>query len=209
MTGRYKVLLHLDSANCHNDDFRAGWHRLITLCQSLDRDGLHYDVQFTLSDSPHAVVSASGTAKPQKMRRARIATMPPALSTEQIQKRLTAAKQAIIPMATNGHCWPGRQGWRQLRSRQRAIGRIIARAKAQGRSALNDGDIRRAKAVLGNCARWITLTPEGLLETAKREYKPFRPYQPPQPAARLTRLADFAEYAYWLELALLRAGRAA
>lgn len=209
MTGRYRVLLHLESANTHNGDFRAGWHRLINLCQSLERDRLHYDVQFDLADSPHAVVSASGTAKPQKMRRARVSTIPPALSTEQIQKRLTAARQTIIPAASNADCWTGRQQWRQLRIRQRAIGRIIARVKAQGRSTLDDGDIRLAKAALGNYARWITLTPDGLLETAKREYKPFRPYQPPQPAARLTRLADFAEYAYWLELALLRAGRAA
>ncbi len=209
MTGRYKVLLHLDSASSHNGDFRAGWHRLIDLCQSLDRDGLSYDLQFNLVDSPHAVVNASGTAKPQKMRRARVSTMPPALSAEQIQKRLTAAKQAVIPMASNGHGGTGRQEWWQLRNRRRAIGRIIARVKAQGRTTLSDGDIRLAKAALGNYARWIALTPEGLLETAKREYKPFRPYQPSQPAARLRRLADFAEYAYWLELARLRAGRAA
>jgi hypothetical protein len=209
MTGRYKVLLHLDSAQSLNGDFRAGWHRLITLCQSLDRDGLHYDVQFNLADSPNAVVSASGTAKPQKVRQPRISTVPPILSTEQIQKRLTAAKLAIIPAASNGYGCVGRQDWRQVRNRQRVIGRIIARLKAQGRTTLDDADIRLAKAALGDYARWVALTPEGLLQTAKREYKPFRPYQPPQPAARLMRLADFAEYAYWLELARLRAGRAA
>lgn len=209
MTGRYKVLLHLDSLQSCNGDFRACWHRLISLCQSLEHDGLHFDVQFNFADSPHAMVSASGTASAQKARRARSSTIPPALSAEQIQKHLVAAKQAIIRAASNGHCWIGAQEWRQLRNRQRAIGRIIARVKAQGRNTLDDGEIRIAKEALGDYTRWIPLTPESLLETAKRQYKPFRPYQPPQPAARLLRLADFAEYAYWLELARLRAGRAA
>jgi hypothetical protein len=48
MTGRYKVSLHLDSAKPRNGDFRACWHRLINLCQSLERAGLRYDVQFSL-----------------------------------------------------------------------------------------------------------------------------------------------------------------
>jgi hypothetical protein len=205
MTGRYKVLLHLDSAKSRNGDFRACWHRLINLCQSLDRDGLGYEVQFSLSEFPHAIVSASGTAKPQKIRRARATIMPPALSMEQVQKRLIAAKQVLEP--SPGPCWNySQRDWRQLRKRQRVIGRIIARMKAQGRTALNDSDIRRVNAAIGG---WIALTPEGLLEAAQREYKPFRPYQPPQPAARLARLADFAEYAYWREMARLLAERRA
>jgi hypothetical protein len=205
MTGRYKVLLHLDSAKSRNGDFRACWHRLINLCQSLDRDGLNYDVRFSLSELPHAMVSASGTAKPQKISRARANIMPPALSMEQVQKRLLASKQALE--TSPGPCWNhSQQEWPQLRKRQRVIGKVIARMKAQGRTALNDSDIRRVKAAIGG---WIALTPEGLLEAAQREHKPFRPYQPPQPAARLARLADFAEYAYWCEMARLLAERRA
>jgi hypothetical protein len=96
----------------------------------------------------------------------------------------TFAKHQVSAIPRHRRSGPGRQEWRQLRNRQRSIGRIIARVKAQGRSALNDGDIRRARTALGDCARWIALTPEGLLETAKREYKPFRPL--PAPTTRCT-----------------------
>jgi hypothetical protein len=94
----------------------------------------------------------------------------------------------------------GQQEWLQIRQRQRVLGRVIARMKAQGRSTLNDADIRRIKAAIGG---WIALTPEGLLQAAKREHKAFRPCVPPQPAVRLARLADFAEYAHWREMARL------
>jgi len=205
MTGRYKVLLHLDSAKSRNGDFRACWHRLINLCQSLDRDGLSYEVQFSLGEFPHAIVSASGTAKPQKIRRARAAIIPLALSMEQVQKRMIAARQALVP--SPGPCWNhSQQEWRKGPKRQRVIGRVIARMKAQSRTTLNDSDIRHVRAAIGG---WIALTPEGLLEAARSQHKAFRPYVPPQPAARLMRLADFAEYSHWREMARLLAERRA
>src|SRR5712692_2083658 len=118
MTGRYKVLLQLDCAKSRNGDFRACWHRLINLCQSLDRDGLSYEVQFSLGEFPHAIVSASGTAKPQKIRRARAAIIPLALSMEQVQKRMIAARQALVP--SPGPCWNhSQQEWLKVRKRQR------------------------------------------------------------------------------------------
>lgn len=219
--GRYRVYLPLNSAEgCgfrkdRNPLFDDCWHRFVTLCSSLDRDGLSYDVEFNFAPSaeqcsdavpgPHAVITAQGTPKPRVQRRVRVCIIPPALSAEQVQKRLLAAKQAIVPMTSP--CWNhSQQEWLKVRKRQRVIGRVIARMKAQGRNALNDSDIHRIKAAIGG---WIALTPEGLIEAAKREHKPFRPYQPPQPAARLARLADFAEYTHWREMARLLAERRA
>jgi hypothetical protein len=221
MTGRYRVYLPLNSAEgCgfrrdRNPRFDDCWSRFVELCASLNRDGLNYDVQFNFTPSaeqcsdvvpgPYAVVIAQGTPKPRVQRRSRAIIIPPALSTEQVQKRLIAAKQTIVP--SPGPCWNGgQQEWLKVRKRQRVIGRVIARMKAQGRNTLDDSDIRHVRAAIGG---WVALTPEGLLESAKREYKPFRPYQPEQPAARLARLADFAEYAHWREMARLLAERRA
>ncbi len=221
MTGRYRAYLPLNSAEGsgfrrdRNPRFDDCWSRFVELCASLYRDGLSYDVQFNFTPSteqcsdvvpgPYAVVIAQGTPKPRLQRRARVNTIPPALNAEQVQKRLIAAKQTVVP--SHGPCWNyGQQEWLKVRKRQRVIGRVIARLKAQGRTTLNDSDICCVKAAIGG---WIALTPEGLLETARREYKRFRPYQPEQPAARLARLADFAEYAHWREMARLLAERRA
>ena len=215
MTGRYRVYLPLDSADgCgfrrdRNPRFDDCWHRFVALCASLDRDGLSYEVQFNLAPSaeqcseavpgPFALVIAQGTPKPRVQRRTRVAIIPPALSMEQVQKRLIAAKQTAVPMPSPG--WNhSQQDWLQVRKHQRVIGRVIARMKAQGRNTLSEADTRRIKTAIGG---WIALTPEGLMEAARRQHKAFRPYTPPQPAARLARLADFAEYAYWLEMARL------
>jgi hypothetical protein len=138
MTGRYKVYLPLDSAH---RAFDACWHRFVAVCSSLDRDGLSYDVTFNFAPTaeqcsnavpgPYALITGQGTPKPRVQRRTRASIMPPVPSAEQIQKRLIAAKRAIIPAASNGASWNGGyQGWRQLRNRQQAIGRIIARIKA-------------------------------------------------------------------------------
>jgi hypothetical protein len=125
-----------------------------------------------------------------------------------VQKRLMAAKQAVVP--SPGPCWNHSQReYPQIRKRQHAIGRIIARMKAQGRSTLDDSDFRQLQTATGHDRRWTACTVEALMQQAKREHKAFRPYQPPQPAARLARLAEFAEYAYWLELARLLAERRA
>ena len=221
MTGRYRIYLPLNSAEGggfrreRNPRFDDCWSRFVELCASLNRDGLNYDVQFNFTPSaeqcsdavpgPYAVVIAQGTPKPRLQRRARVSTIPPALNAEQVQKRLIAAKLTVVPSARPG--WNhGQQEWLKIRKRQRVIGKVIARLKAQGRNTLGDSDICHVRAVIGG---WSALTPEGLLESARREYKPFRPYQPEQPAARLARLADFAEYAHWLEMARLLAERRA
>ena len=221
MTGRYRVYLPLNSAEGsgfrrdRNPRFDDCWSRFVELCASLNRDGLSYEVQFNFTPSveqcsdavpgPYAVVIAQGSPKPRVQRRARATVIPPTLSMEQVQKRLMAAKHAVVPMP--GPSWNhSQQEWLKVRKRQRVIGRIIARLKAQGRNTLDDSDIRHVRAAIGG---WIALTPEGLVESARREYKPFRPYQPEQPAARLARLADFAEYAHWREMARLLAERRA
>ncbi len=221
MMGRYRVYLPLNSAEGsgfrrdRNPRFDDCWSRFVELCISLNLDGLNYEVQFNFTPTaeqcsdavpgPYALVIAQGTPKHRVQRRAKATIIPPALSLEQVQKRLIAAKQTVVPSPRPG--WNhGQQEWLQIRKRQRVIGRIIARLKAQGRNTLDDSDICHVRAAIGG---WIALTPEGLLATARREYKPFRPYQPEQPAARLARLADFAEYAHWREMARLLAERRA
>jgi len=224
MTGRYKLYLPLDSTlgrGFRKDRaslFDDCWHRFVGLCASLERDGLSYDVQFNFAPTaeqcssavpgPHALVIAQGTPKPRVQRRARVSVMPPALNTEQIQKRLLSAKQAVMP-SPQSQWICGQADWPEVRKRQRVIGRIIARMKAQGRNVLDDSDIRRYQIATGRDWSWIKLTPEILMQHARGEHRAFRPYQAPQPATRLARLADFAEYAYWLELARLRADRSA
>ncbi len=224
MTGRYRVYLPLNSADGggfrkdRNPRFDDCWSRFVALCASLDRDGLSYEVAFNFAPTaeqcsnavpgPHALITAEGTPRPRVQRRARVCVIPPALSAEQVQKRLIAAKQALVPIQPP-YWIAGQREWRQVRKRQRAIGRIIARIKAQGRDTVNDSDVRRVEAVTGHDWSWAALTIEGLIRIAQREQKAFRPYQPPQPAARLARLVDFAEYAYWRELARLQQERRA
>ncbi len=65
MTGRYLIFTPVQSAS-NELRFAKAWRLLVRTCMSLNRDQLSYSVEWNLStDQPHALITASGTAKPR------------------------------------------------------------------------------------------------------------------------------------------------
>jgi len=68
--------------------FETNWHKFVALCQSLNRDGLTYDVQWNLAgDTPHVLVTASGTANPRKQAATRHVILPPPVPAQRSRER--------------------------------------------------------------------------------------------------------------------------
>jgi len=92
LTGRYLIYTPLESRprDWRKPDrrFETNWHKFVALCQSLNRDGLDYAVQFNLTDAnPHVLITASGTAKPRKHSASRAFTLPPPLPAQRCRDR--------------------------------------------------------------------------------------------------------------------------
>ena len=92
MTGRYLIYTPRESwLDAHQ--FETAWHKFVTLCRSLDCDGLGYDVQFNLTaNRPHVVVTASGTAKPRRRPVARVIILPPPVRVQRCRERALEAE---------------------------------------------------------------------------------------------------------------------
>ena len=92
MTGRYLIRTPRESWQ-DSKRFDANWHKFVTLCRSLDRDGLNYEVQFNLaSENPHMLITASGTAKPRKHSITRAFTLPPPVPAQRCRDRAVEAE---------------------------------------------------------------------------------------------------------------------
>jgi hypothetical protein len=96
MTGRYLIYTPLE---CEPRVFWKGhrflrnWHVFVEVCRSLHRDGLDYSVEFNLAgETPHVLISAIGTAKPEKQRAARHVALPPSVSVERCRERVREAE---------------------------------------------------------------------------------------------------------------------
>jgi hypothetical protein len=88
MTGRYLIYTPRQSWQ-DAKRFDANWHKFVTLCRSLDRDGLSYNVQFNLTgETPHMLITASGTAKPRKHSATRAFTLPPQIPAHRCRERV-------------------------------------------------------------------------------------------------------------------------
>jgi hypothetical protein len=87
MTGRYLIFTPLESW-LDARQFDTAWHKFVALCRSLDGDGLGYDVRFNLAcNSPHVLITASGTAKPRRHSVARLIILPPPVSVQRCRER--------------------------------------------------------------------------------------------------------------------------
>jgi hypothetical protein len=87
MTGRYLIYTPRESW-LDARQFDTAWHKFVSLCRSLNGDGLGYDVQFNLTGSrPHVLVTASGTAKPHRRPVARLITLPPPIPAHRCRER--------------------------------------------------------------------------------------------------------------------------
>ena len=88
MTGRYLLYTSLESRRGERR-FHANWRKFVSVCQSLDRDGLGYDVRFNLAaSSPHVVITASGTPKPRRRPVVRLITLPPPVPAQRCRERV-------------------------------------------------------------------------------------------------------------------------
>ena len=87
MIGRY--LIYTPQASWQDEKrFDANWHKFVAVCRLLDRDGLSYEVQFNLtSESPHMLITASGTAKARRDSVPRHVILPPPIPVQRCRER--------------------------------------------------------------------------------------------------------------------------
>jgi hypothetical protein len=94
MTGRYRISMVplLDNGTPRNweSEKRTArrWRLFTETCRSLAADGLDYAVTFALTgDSPHIVITATGTAKPRKQAAAHHLKLPPPVPAQRCRDR--------------------------------------------------------------------------------------------------------------------------
>ena len=82
MNGRYLIYTPVDSAPDERQFDRA-WRRFADICRSLHRDGLDYNIRLNFGDAkPHAVITASGKAKPGKQTGTHRMPLPPPIPAQ-------------------------------------------------------------------------------------------------------------------------------
>ncbi|MCE5309688.1 MAG: hypothetical protein LLG20_18795 [Acidobacteriales bacterium] len=179
---------------------RAAWHRFMSVCKALERDG------FTFTADAQCVgdyirITIQGTAGPAKKRRysRRRITPPPPPTPEKCRKMAEQSKRAAIRhglIPERGKRWWDVQGREYRQAENRRIGRVIARAIAQGREVVTFDELYGSGC--GNVACRIP----GIIEDRKR-----RNYwhETPEPLAPISqeaeaRLAALAEYDFWREM---------
>ena len=87
MTGRYLIYTPVESAR-DEKRFDKGWRKFATICRSLHRDGLTYDLQLSLTGTrPHVLITACGTAKARKHSAARHVILPPPIPLKRCHDR--------------------------------------------------------------------------------------------------------------------------
>lgn len=92
MTGRYLILTPVESVR-DEKRFDTAWRMFSEICRSLNRDGLDYAVQLSLTDAkPHVLITASGTAKPRNQASARGFTPPPPVPVQRCRERAMEAE---------------------------------------------------------------------------------------------------------------------
>jgi hypothetical protein len=93
MTGRYLIYTPVQSVR-DEKRFDSAWRKFAEVCRSLHRDGLDYTVQLNLTHlRPHLLITASGTAKPQRQTatRPRGRTLPMPVSAQRCKERALEA----------------------------------------------------------------------------------------------------------------------
>lgn len=87
MTGRYLIYTPVESAR-DEKRFDKAWRKFGTICRSLHRDGLTYDVRLNLAgDRPHVLITACGIAKARKHSAARASVLPPPMPMQRCRDR--------------------------------------------------------------------------------------------------------------------------
>jgi hypothetical protein len=87
MTGCYLIYVPADSTP-NEKYFDTNWRKFVTVCRSLDQDGLEYDVKLNLTDSrPNVVITATGSAKPRKVRAVHRLSIPPNVPVQRCRDR--------------------------------------------------------------------------------------------------------------------------
>ena len=92
MTGRYLILTPVESQP-NEKRFDAAWRKFVSVCRSLHRDGLDYNVHLSLTDSrPHVLITASGKARPRKQPAAHRVALPPPITAQRCRERALEAE---------------------------------------------------------------------------------------------------------------------
>ena len=87
MTGRYVVFIPAESLPDERGFDRA-WKRFTSLCRSLNRDGLDYDVRLNVTaPRPHILITASGVSKRRKVTASHRFTLPAPIPPQRCRDR--------------------------------------------------------------------------------------------------------------------------
>jgi hypothetical protein len=87
MTGRYRIYTPADSTP-DEKYFDTNWHKFVAVCRSLHQDALSYDVELNLTDfRPHILITATGKAKPRKVRAVHRLSVPPPVPVQRCRSR--------------------------------------------------------------------------------------------------------------------------
>ena len=124
MTGRYLVYAPLEAGPQGSRDrrrFQKSWHTFAEVCRSLHQDGLSYSVQFSLAgDTPHVLITASGTAKPRKHSGQRSFPLPPPLPARCCRDRALEVEWFLPENAERRNKYTSYWGRRQARYQELA-----------------------------------------------------------------------------------------
>ena len=119
MTGRYLVYTPAESKP-NEKRFDVAWRRFAAVCRSLHADGLTYDVQLNLTAlRPHVLITASGTAKPRKIRAAHRLQVPPPVPVQRCRDRALEVSWFLPENATRRNS--NTTYWRSHQERYREL----------------------------------------------------------------------------------------
>jgi hypothetical protein len=99
MTGRYLIYTPVESAR-DEKRFDSTWSKFVGVCRSLHADGLSYSVELHLTAlKPHVLITASGSAKPRKIRAVH-RLLPPPVPVQRCKDRALEASWFLPENAT-------------------------------------------------------------------------------------------------------------
>lgn len=128
MTGRYLIYTPLECEPrvfWKGQRFLRNWHTFVEVCRSLNRDGLNYSVEFSLTgDNPHVLITANGTAKPRKRSASHRSVLPPPVPVQRCQERAREVEWFLRKLA--GRRDNSASYWDRRNSRYQELSKLTA-----------------------------------------------------------------------------------
>lgn len=173
MTGLYRIFVNNGPRYFRSEYDRSPkcWSLFVSLCRSLTRDGLNYEVEFHLNDEipPHILVRAWGKAKHRRRKVVSKPSIPPPPTNEQCSKRLAEAERSLRSIRRQMRHKLTRRSytcrwrydydghWQETAERRKVLGRWLAkRLRVNRSSAVTMQDYRGLDQLLGHRVRRLS-----------------------------------------------------